>query len=89
LPSTINSIFYTKYVPDSIKKGLLTAVPTKDKDLSNPSNYRGITVISIICKLLEMCIRARIEGTLERQQNKLEKGFTKGTFSIRIVLLIT
>jgi hypothetical protein len=41
--------FYTKYVPDSIKKGLLTAVPKKDKDLSNPSNYRGITVISIIC----------------------------------------
>jgi hypothetical protein len=54
--------FYTKYVPDSIKKGLLTAVPNKDKNLSNPSNYRGITVISIICKLLEMCIRAGIEG---------------------------
>ena len=66
LASTINNIFYTKYVPDSIKKGLLTAVPKKDNDLSNSSNYRGITVISIICKLLEMCIRARIEGTLEK-----------------------
>jgi hypothetical protein len=66
LASTINNIFYTKYVPDSIKKGLLTAVPKKDKDLSSTSNYRGITVISIICKLLEICIRARIEGTLEK-----------------------
>jgi hypothetical protein len=83
LASTINNIFYTKYVPDSIKKGLLTAVHKKDKDLSNPSNYRGITVISIICKLIEMCIRARIEGTLEKQQNKLQKGFTN------IALLIT
>jgi hypothetical protein len=89
LASTINNIFYTKYVPDSIKKGLLTAVPKKDKDLSNPSNYRDITVISIICKLIEMCIRARIEGTLEKQQNKLQKGFTKGAFSINIALLIT
>jgi hypothetical protein len=49
-------------------KGLLMAVPKKDKDLSNSSNYRGITVISIICKLLEMCIRAGIEGTLEKQK---------------------
>ena len=64
------------------------AVPKKDKDLSNSSNYRGITVISIICKLLEMCIRAGIEGTLEKQQNKLQKGFTKGASSINIVLLI-
>ena len=68
---------------------MLTAVPKKDKDLSNPSNYRGITVISIICKLLEMSIRARIEGTLEKQQNKLQKGFTKGASSINIALLIT
>ena len=30
-----------------------------------------------------MCIRARIEGTLEKQQNKLQKGFTN------IALLIT
>jgi hypothetical protein len=89
LASTIKNIFYTKYVPDSIKKGLLMAVPKKDKDQSNPSNYRGITVISIICKLLEMCIRARIEGTLEKQQNKLQKVFTKGTSSINISLLMT
>ena len=36
-----------------------------------------------------MCIRARIEGTLEKQQNKLQKGFTKGASSINIALLIT
>jgi hypothetical protein len=31
LASTINNIFYTKYVPDSIKKGLLTAYLKKIK----------------------------------------------------------
>jgi hypothetical protein len=36
-----------------------------------------------------MCIRARIERTLEKQQNKLQKGFTKGVSSINIALLIT
>jgi hypothetical protein len=36
-----------------------------------------------------MCIRARIEGTLEKQQNKLQKGFIKGASSINIALLKT
>ena len=36
-----------------------------------------------------MCIRARIEGTLEKQQNKLQKGFIKGASSINIAFLKT
>ncbi|XP_063436501.1 uncharacterized protein LOC134717932 [Mytilus trossulus] len=89
-PTTlINNIFYTKHVPAAIKKGLLTPVHKKDKDPTIPSNYRGITVISIICKVLELCLRVRIEGTLNKQQNKLQKGFTKGASSINIALLIT
>jgi hypothetical protein len=39
--------------------------------------------------LLEMCIRAIIEAPFEKQQNKLQKGFTKGASSINIALLIT
>jgi hypothetical protein len=38
---------------------------------------------------MQMCIRARIEAPLEKQQNKLQKGFTKGASSINIALLIT
>ncbi|VDI44319.1 Hypothetical predicted protein [Mytilus galloprovincialis] len=89
LVTLINNIFYTKHVPEVIKKGLLTPVHKKDKDPTIPSNYRGITVISIICKILELCIRARIEGTLNKHQNKLQKGFTKGASSINIALLIS
>ena len=48
------------------KKGLLTPVHKNDKYPAIPSNYRGITVISIICKVLELCIRSRIEGTLNK-----------------------
>ncbi|VDI42011.1 Hypothetical predicted protein [Mytilus galloprovincialis] len=48
LVTLINNIFYTKHVPEVIKKGLLTPVHKKDKDPTIPSNYRGITVISII-----------------------------------------
>ncbi|CAG2220436.1 unnamed protein product [Mytilus edulis] len=35
------------------------------------------------------CRRARIEGTLNKHQNKLQKGFTKGASSINIALLIS
>ncbi|CAC5367012.1 unnamed protein product [Mytilus coruscus] len=89
LVTLINNIFYTKHVPEVIKKGLLTPVHKRDKDPTLPSNYRGITVISIICKILELCIRARIEGTLNKHKNMLQKGFTKGVSSINIALLIS
>ena len=68
---------------------MLTPIPKKGKDLKNPASYRGITVTSIICKVLEMCIRARIEGTLGKHQNRLQRGFTKGSSSINTALLIT
>ena len=89
LTTLINNIFYTKHVSDIIKKDLLTPVHKKDKDPATPSNYRGISVISIICKVLELSIRFRIESTLNKHQNKLQKGFTKGVSSINIALLIT
>ena len=88
LTTLINNIFYTKHVLDIIK-GLLTPVYKKDKDPAIPSNNRGITVISIICKVLELCIRSIIEGSLNKHQNKLQKGFTKGVSSINFALLIT
>ena len=89
LTTLINNIFYIKHVSDMIKKGLLTPVHKKDKDPAIPSNYRGITVISITCKVLELCIRSRIEDTLNKHQNKLQKVFTMGVSSINIALLIT
>lgn len=82
-------MFITKHIPNSIKKGILTPVPKKNKDLTNPSNYRGITVISIICKVLEICIRNRIETTLNEHQNNLQKGFTKGASSLNTGLIVT
>ncbi|CAC5416031.1 unnamed protein product [Mytilus coruscus] len=89
LTTLLNNILYTKHVPAAIKKGPLTPVHKKDKDPTVPSNHRGVTVISIICQVLELCIRPRVEGTLIKHQNKLHKGFTKGASSINIALLIT
>jgi hypothetical protein len=42
-----------------------------------------------VCKVLELCIRSRIESTLNKHQNKFQKGFTKRVLSINIALLIT
>lgn len=89
LTALINNILYKTHVPDIIKKGLLTPGHKNDKDPAIPSNYRGTTVISIICKFLKLCIRSRIEDILNKHQNKLQKGFTKSVSSINISLLIT
>ena len=44
LANLMNFILSTGYIPSVLLEGLLTPVPKKDKDLTLPTNYRGITL---------------------------------------------
>ena len=48
LVSLMNIILQNGYIPSSLKQGILTPVLKKKKDVSLPTNYRGITVLSIL-----------------------------------------
>ena len=46
------------YFPDLLSKGIIVPlVKNKLDDISDTSNYRGITLSSIICKILELVIK--------------------------------
>jgi hypothetical protein len=69
-----NNIKELKYVPKCMKSGTVTPVGKKGKDLMQMDNYRGISVTSLIGKVLEHVVLAR----KPEQQSDMQYGFTSG-----------
>ena len=59
LASLMNFILSTGYTPSVPLEGLLTPVPKKDKDQTLPTDYRGVTVLSILGKVLEKVLQKK------------------------------
>jgi len=89
LAQIINYMLTTKYVPSALTKGILTPILKKQKDKTSANNYRGITVTSILCKLLEKVWLLRAEPILDPKQNQMQRGFTKNTSPSNAALLVT
>ena len=85
----LNTIMKTQLIPKSMKKGVLTPVPKPGKDHKLPENYRGITVTTTLSTLLEGILKERIEPTLIRTQNRLQRGFTAKSSSLNAAFIIT
>ena len=65
LLGVINSIVEMEEIPPMFKSGLLSPVyKGGGKDPFLTTNYRGITVNSVLSKLLETLILSRMEGVL-------------------------
>ena len=77
LANLMDFILHTGHIPLMLLEGLLTHVPKKDKDHTLPTNYRGITVLSILGKVLEKVLKKRTKLLLTRNQSCLQRGFTK------------
>ena len=85
LANLMNFILSTGYIPSVLLEGLLTPVPKKDKDQTLPTNYKGITVLSILGKALRRCT----EELLTKNQSRSQRGFTKKSSSVNAALLIS
>lgn len=57
----------------------MVPIPKKGKDPLQQTNYRGITLTSILTNILEHVLLARDEHLITNQQNSLQIGFTQGT----------
>ena len=69
LSNLMNYIIQNGYIPQQMKQGVITPVLKKDKDGHLlPTNYRGITVLSIIGKVLEKVLLQRTETAPYYQQ---------------------
>ena len=67
-------VFETGNYPKIWSEGLIVPIPKKG-DLSNPSNYRGITLISTFAKLFSLIIRNRVNQWCKNQKKLDENQF--------------
>lgn len=60
-----NTFLHHAYCPKAYKERLILPLHKgKGKDPHDPRNYRGITLTSVLCKLLEVSVKSHIERQL-------------------------
>lgn len=82
LATFMNSILCTGHIPPSLNQRILTPVLKKKMDATLPTNYRGITVLSIIGKVLERVLQNRTKQQIEDQQSKMQRGLTNNSSAV-------
>lgn len=77
------------HVPPSFTSSYVIPIPKgKGLDYSNPSNYRGIAISSVLSKLLEALILDMVSDPLNQQIHSLQGGFRKGYSSSHTSLVL-
>ena len=83
----MNFVFASK--TPVLKSGLITPI-FKKGEKTNPANYRGITITSVLLKVVEHILNRRHNAQLEKKtQSHLQKGFTAGSLSIDAALILS
>ena len=72
----VNHAFTTGHIPERWAKLIIVAVP-KSGDLSNPNNYRGISLISLVMKLYNRMIMNRLRPVLDPLLRSSQNGFRR------------
>ena len=79
LVSLFNFIFDIGIFPDGWGEGLIVPLYKKGSML-NPTNYRGITLLSVLGKLFTRILNNRLDGWAEKYQIYIgaQNGFRRG-----------
>ena len=73
-----NAILLSGHIPVSFRHGLIIPIPKgNNKDLSIPTNYRGVTLSSVIGKVFEKVLLHRLTEQ-QSHLNPLQGGFRSG-----------
>ncbi len=90
LKKILQKILDSGHVPEEFKISYKLPIPKKGKDSRLLDNYRGISVSSIFCKVLEMiCMSLGLEEAISSTISDLQFGFSKGRSPTMASLLIT
>ena len=76
LVTIFNHIFDNGINPEAWTKGVIVPIHKKG-DTTNPSNYRGITLVNVIAKIFSLTLRNRINNWCETEDklNDAQFGF--------------
>ena len=85
-----NVVLNSGIFPESWAKGLIVQVYENKGDRSDPNNYRGITLISCVCKMFTSLISCRISKYVENFQilGNEQAGFRKKFSTVDHVFLL-
>ena len=87
LRSPFNLILATGHVPAAFKTGYTIPIPkSPDKDITNPSNYRGISLLFIIAKVFEKSLAVKLEEII--QLNPLQGSFHPGLSCLHTAFIL-
>ena len=84
----INSVFSLGRVTEALAIGTLTPVFKNKGSSTDARNYRGITILPTITKIIETLLRDRVQPLIEAQQNSLQRGFTKHSSPMNCSLIV-
>ncbi len=75
ITTIVQDIYKTKHVPQHMKEGRKIPIPKKGKDPTVRGNARGITITSVLGKVLETSLL--LSTPIPSKQHSLQVGFTK------------
>lgn len=85
LANVFNTILHTSVIPDNWKLSYLTPIPKKG-NIHDVTNYRGIAMQSVIPKLFDMLITARLYQHLHFAIPENQHGFVKNKSTVSNLL---
>ena len=88
LVDLIGIIFENGLIPNVLKQGLLSPVYKNKGSIHDIRNYRGITVLPVLCKIIETIIKKRIMPKCDDAQCTLQRGFTKNSAPINAAFML-
>ena len=88
LTRIINQLFTFGKIPESLKLGVLTPVYKRKGLNTEAKNYRGITILPVITKILEAVLRKKIQPIINANQSALQRGFTKNSSPMNCSLIL-
>ena len=59
LTEVFQQAFQYGTLPESLNKAIISLIPKKDKDTTDPANYRPISLINVDCKILSKTLALR------------------------------
>ncbi|MCG7868271.1 MAG: reverse transcriptase family protein, partial [Candidatus Thiodiazotropha taylori] len=84
----LNSLYSFGQLTDSMKTGVLTPVFKKKGSVNEAKNYRGITILPTLTKILETVLKETVRPTVEQHQNNLQRGFTPNSSPMNCSLIL-
>ena len=76
----IHKIFKNKELPLSVRLGIIPLIPKGDKDPRFISNWRPLTLLETLYKLLSLTLVSRLKATLDRLLGHEQKAYVPGRY---------